>query len=325
MVLGDSLNSFRCALFAGALAVLSNCGCNMSTSYVNNRAGMIHYRAGHYQAAQDEFERAIANNPDKADYYHNYAAAANRAGDLQTAEQYYRQAIAIDPTHQPSYHNLALLMRNSDRDQEAGQLLQGWADTQPYSDKANVELAWYRRETGDVAGAEQALQQALVANPKSHVATSHLAQVYQDEGRGSEAVALYKRSLNRRWDQPGVHSRLASLKGIQEADLQGTQVSLQTSAYGPVAQNATIRNEQGQPENVTVYPVPRYQPGLWNHPQQVSTAYSANHMLVQSAPAGEETFPAPQTASNPTGENPDPAHVQPVQAEFSDPAAESRQ
>src|SRR5262245_4612947 len=204
--------SASCRSCLGALAVLLCAGCNMMNGGVNNHVGTSFYRQGNYTMARDEFHRAVANDPWNADYIHNMATAMKRQGDIAGAETAYRKAIAIDPGHQPSYHGLALLLNEQRRTGEAADLLQGWVDQQPYSAEPYIELAWLKRETGDLAGAEQALLSALKVRPNDHIVTAQLGQLYQDTNQPERAIAMYRRSLYTRWNQPEVQSRVAQLQ-----------------------------------------------------------------------------------------------------------------
>jgi tetratricopeptide (TPR) repeat protein len=122
------------------------------------------------------------------------------------------QAIGIDPGHQPSYHGLALLMKEQGRTGEAADLLQGWADQQPYSAEPYIELAWQKRDAGDLSGSEQALLNGLKVKPNDHIVTAQLGQLYQDSNQPDRAIAMYRRSLYTRWNQPEVQSRVAQLQ-----------------------------------------------------------------------------------------------------------------
>jgi Tfp pilus assembly protein PilF len=250
----------RMALWAGVVTVF--CGCNGMNGYVNNKTGAALYRQGNYAMARDEFQRAVANDPYNADYYHNLATAMRKEGDLAGAEKNYRQAVSLDPAHQPAYHSLATLLKDQNRSVEASNMLQAWADTQPYSAAANVELGWFRRETGDLAGAEQALVQALRTSPNNHYAANQLAQVYGDMGQPDRALAMYQRSLYSQWYQPQVQSRVATLKRTNPQAASDPMLAMlaPSSTAMPATTVATFGPSQ---QVVASYPLPTVQQSAW--------------------------------------------------------------
>jgi hypothetical protein len=160
--------------------------------------------------AAREFQTALANRPGNPDYMANLARTRMKMGDNQAAEQLYRQALTVSPSHQPSYHGLSELMLAQGRGQESLKLLISWAATQPYVAESHVELAWLQREMGQDDAAARSLQTALQVNPNHSTALAHLGQYYQDTGQAPQAISLYQKSLRANWNQPEVHSLMAS-------------------------------------------------------------------------------------------------------------------
>ena len=191
--------------------ILITAGCNATSGYTMNRSGMKQYQRGNYAQARHRFARAIADDPHNPDYRYNLAMSLQKKGDAAAAEKILRHNLTVDAMHQPTYHSLAQVLNSQGRSAEAQDLIAGWAETQPYVAESNLELAFLQRESGNVAGAEQSLRNALRANPTHPTALAHLGQIYQESGRPDLATAYYQRSLASKWDQPEVQSRLATL------------------------------------------------------------------------------------------------------------------
>ncbi|MHC4878912.1 MAG: tetratricopeptide repeat protein [Planctomycetota bacterium] len=244
-----SLRTIACALAFG-LTLLP--GCSRSSSFVNNQAGTRHFKSGNFAEARRYFHMAAAENPTNADYLHNLGSSQWKLGKVAEAEQTFRRAIDIDPTHQPSYHSLAKMLKENGRVSEASGLLTAWSESQPYVPESHIELAWLNREAGNHAAAEENLRRALKADPSNATALAHLGQVYQDQGRSGEAVAMYRRSLYQNYHQPHVKSRVAELGG------PGWQ---QTATASPVATGQPVfaRAPAAQPIVTLMPPVPTQQ------------------------------------------------------------------
>jgi hypothetical protein len=135
------------------------------------------------------------------------------------------------------------------RNAEAQDLLAGWVATQPYVAEANIEMAWYQKQSGDYPGAEMSLQQALKARPGHPTALAHLGELYQTTGRNDLAVAYYQRSLASSWDQPEVQSRLATLTDpnmsprSRSAMMQGTSGAPLLADIGPMSADGVMMAE----------------------------------------------------------------------------------
>ena len=188
-------------------------GCSRTSGFLHNDLGQRAFQKGNHAEAARQFRMAATDAPQNADYAHNLGVAMYKQGQPVQAEQLFRHALEVEPMHQPSYHSLASLMKDQNRNAEVVEMLTEWSQTQPYLAAPQIELAWMNRETGDYAQAEQNLRQALKIEPANATALAHLGQVYDDQGRPSEAVAMYRRSLYQDWNQHDVKGRVATLTG----------------------------------------------------------------------------------------------------------------
>ncbi len=295
IIMRGARSSVALMLLVGLIASLS--GCNMTSGYLNNHAGTRHYEQGNYTAAREAFRRAAADNPQKADYVHNLAAAMKKQGDVAGAERVYQQALNIDPAHQPSYHSLAMMLNEQGRTAESTDLVTTWADTQPYVPESHIELAWLQRESGNPAAAEQALQRALQVDPGNPIATAQLGQLYQDSGQSNRALAMYQRSLHSNWFQPDVQSRVATM-GREPNSLMGTPVTAYARPPAYLPQTVTAGRFGTSQRVALMYPLPTYSHATGGIPVTGTPTLALQPSVPATTVLGGDPAHVPQLSSD---------------------------
>ncbi len=325
------LSAVLCLGFASFLGLT---GCNQTSGYVMNESGKGYYAQGNYLAARREFERALMDSPENANYAFNVASAMRKQGDLIGAGRMYRRALALDPRHQPAHHEVAALLRDQGREDEAESHIEEWAATQPYVPEAHVEQAWMQRQRGDLATAEQSLQAALRQKPNHARAMAQLGQIYRDTGRPQQALAMYQRSLSLNPFQPEVRAQLASLqsgrqrgagaymaayppRGMAMPMMSSSQPPLQAAAFPqqvpPTYSGFPQQAFSGVPQPTYSGFAPSTSPGLPQPvmqgpvPQQIiqQTGFVQPSMNIAYAPTPQPTGMAAPGAIP----NADPAHM----------------
>ena len=186
--------------------------------YGHNAQGVRLYQQGQYQAAMQEFQKALASDPRSADAYYNTAATMHKMGTMRSdkemltqAETLYNQCLDIEGNHTDCHRALAVLLVETGRSDRAFALLKNWATAQPNLVDARVELARLYEEFGDRETAQVQLQTAIQIDPQDARAWTALGHLRERAGDYGQALANYQRSYSLDTYQPEVAQRIASL------------------------------------------------------------------------------------------------------------------
>jgi Tfp pilus assembly protein PilF len=204
-------------LLAGGLLLAA--GCNNIAAQGRNAEGVRLFQQGRYPEALQQFQEAAYTDPANADGYYNLAATYHRLGrtqnrptDLAQAETHYYQCLDRNPNHRDAHRGLAVLLAEQSRTDEAFRLMQRWADQQPATADAKIELARLYEEFGNRAAAKERLTEALAVEPNNPRAWAALGKIREETGESSQALANYQRSLSSDQFQPAVASRISALQ-----------------------------------------------------------------------------------------------------------------
>lgn len=222
------------------LTILLAAGCH-SAGTNQNIQGVQQFQQGQPQAAIQNFEKALADNPTNPDAFYNLGATYHYIGKqrsdnrmLQESEALYNRCLDLNPDHIACHRALAVLLVDTNRPQSAFTLLERWCNRNPQSADAKIELARLSEEFGENDRAKQYLTEAIDVNPNNARAWSALARLREEDGQLAQALNNYQQAYHLNNYQPGVAQRIASV-----------QQQIRTDSTTPPGGTRTVENPQG--------------------------------------------------------------------------------
>jgi tetratricopeptide (TPR) repeat protein len=206
-------------MLLAALGFAALGGCQL-ISQSHNAEGVRMYQQAYYEGALQQFQRALAVDPQNPDAYYNLGATHHqlaklhhRDADYAQAESYYNQCIDKSPNHEECYRGLAVLLVDRGHPDQAQQLLTLWSQRSPSLPGPRIELARISEEQGDKAAAQRELIEAVTIDPHNARALTALGKLREESGDTKQALTNYQRSLTFNRNQPEVAARVAALQG----------------------------------------------------------------------------------------------------------------
>ncbi|TWU01971.1 tetratricopeptide repeat protein [Neorhodopirellula pilleata] len=186
-------------LIGMVVATLS--GCHWAAGSQNTQGAAL-YNQGQYTAAMEQFQKAIASNPQDPDGYYNLAATTHRLGNqrqdpnlIRQSEALYNQCLDHDPNHIDCHRGLAVLLVDSGRPDRAFTLMKNWAAQNPTSSEPRIELARLYEEHGEPETALKYLEDAVQQDANNPRAWLALARLRETGGDPVQALQNYQRAL----------------------------------------------------------------------------------------------------------------------------------
>jgi len=155
--------------------------------------GAVLFEAGDVDAALEPLMKAASLAPDRAPVRASLAAALRRKGSLPEAEREYREALRADPSWLPALRGLGVLLLATDRPADAVDPLRAALAASPSDSDALLALARAQRLSGDLAGADATLKDAVAAGNDATLLNEAGVVAYA-EGRWADAQALFEKA-----------------------------------------------------------------------------------------------------------------------------------
>jgi tetratricopeptide (TPR) repeat protein len=169
-------------------------------SRVHNRLGTDLLRKGKFTEAVEQFQLALAEDPENAGAYNNLGLAYERLG-RDEARQQFKRAIVIQPDFAMAHFNLArLLLRNGHQDVAMrGLAMRGFRQVLQIDPNHIGTLNLLGRELGkqrEFADAQMFLVRAVRLDPHHAEAQNNLGVVLAAQGKLRVAVEHFRAALS---------------------------------------------------------------------------------------------------------------------------------
>jgi len=187
---------------------------NMSIAYA---------RTGDNAKAEEALGKALDREPSNAEANFNMGLVKAEKDDYAGAEQYFLAALRSDPQMPQAAYNLCVILSKG-RLNEALPYCQKAVEILPYEPRYAYTLAFYKNRQGDAAGATKILQDTIKQQPFYGDAYILLGEIYEKQGKASDARTLYLEGLTKNAIPSSYRQRFSErLKALTPPDKPGKQ------------------------------------------------------------------------------------------------------
>ncbi|HEY6944534.1 MAG TPA: DUF3857 domain-containing protein [Candidatus Acidoferrum sp.] len=237
---------------------------NARDRWAHANLGRVYVLIGEYDKAIGELETAATITPDDPAIYFNMGRAYGKTGQPEKAARQFGKSADLDPiparwnavAYEMALENLAL-----DQAQRYAELAIAAASAQtkevsldqlsnhdvtlPASLSAYWDtLGWVKFQQGNIKDAEKYVRSAWQVRSIGEIG-DHLGQIYEKEGRKTEATQMYAMALTTSQPVPDTRSRLAALLGSDVDIARLTEEARGNLAKSHAIQIRNVNNSEG--------------------------------------------------------------------------------
>jgi tetratricopeptide (TPR) repeat protein len=156
--------------------------------------GNAYLKLDRYVQARDDYQRALALDPDYQQVHLNMGVSFYRQGNWEAAEEEYRRELSLHPESIMAMNNLGALALHQGKNEEASQWFRKALAIKPYYNDARVNLAeslfrqgYYLAQEQRFSEAEIFFQEAVDLAPSRSMYRYNLAVVLAATGHTDQA------------------------------------------------------------------------------------------------------------------------------------------
>jgi protein O-GlcNAc transferase len=123
------------------------------------------------------------------------AIKLHNSGDLERAGWIYRSILSVDPSNSDALHLLGLMARQMGKDEEAERLISEAIRISPYSVLYHTSLGDVFQAQGRMTDAVASYRKALSLDPACAQAQANLGSIYRQGGHIEEAIRCYQKAV----------------------------------------------------------------------------------------------------------------------------------